>query len=168
MSSAPAHILTDTKNAAISVWLANSLHRPSDAYTQWADRRLAVLALGSKFCAFRLSDELVHGVGTDSGFSLASTTLRTLDGPVIHDPGGRRFYALVPPAPPGPDLGPHAAYLGLGHFVGVPRVGEDEQTETWASYWAVPMSWPGTLCDPARVLRLIRAGTALLGEGADS
>ncbi|MFG2722727.1 hypothetical protein ACGFW5_31175 [Streptomyces sp. NPDC048416] len=161
------HPLTESEREAISDWLASSLNRPSDAYTHWADRRLAVLALGRRFCAFRLADELVHA-GDATGFSTASTILRTLGGPVIHDPGGRRFYALVPPAPPGPDLGPHAAYLGLGHFVGVPRVGENEQTETWSSYWAVPMSWPGALCDPARVLGLIRAGTAALGEGADS
>lgn len=153
---------TSLAAAGVAAWLADSLNRPADAYTQWADRHLAVLALGRRFCAFRLADGLVHAAGDATGFSTASTILRTLAGPVIHDPRGRRFYALVPPAPPGPDLGPRAAYLGLGHFIGVPRVGEDEQNETWSSYWAIPMSAPGALCDPTSVMGLISAGAAVL------
>ncbi|MFG2720828.1 hypothetical protein ACGFW5_21400 [Streptomyces sp. NPDC048416] len=153
---------------ATAAWLAASLNRPEDAYTQWADRRLAVLALGRRFCAFRLADELVHAAGNATGFPTPTTILRTLAGPVIHDPRGSRYYALLPPAPPGPDLGPHATYLGLGHYIGVPRVGDDQQTETWSSYWAIPMSAPANLCDPNRVLGLIRAGTAALDEEADA
>ncbi|MER0445401.1 hypothetical protein ABR738_12635 [Streptomyces sp. Edi4] len=164
MSTAPEK----AQNQAVSAWLAASLNRPADAYTQWADRHLAVLALGSRFCAFRLADELVHAVDAATEFSTASTILRALAGPVIHDPRGRRYYALVPPAPPGPDAGPHATYLGLGHYIGVPRIGDDQHTDTWSSYWAVPMPAPGTLCDPNRVLRLIRAGTAALDEEADA
>ncbi|MFG2721032.1 hypothetical protein ACGFW5_22450 [Streptomyces sp. NPDC048416] len=154
-----------TEHEAVSDWLAGSLHRPADAHTQWADRRLAVLALGRRFCAVRLADELVHAVG--AGPSTASMTLHTLGGPVIHDPRGRRFYALVPAAPPGPDLGPYAAHLGLPHFVGVPRV-RDTEPHGLATYWVVPLRTPGHLCDPARVADLIAAGTTALRAGADS
>ncbi|MFE9372218.1 hypothetical protein ACFYM2_20960 [Streptomyces sp. NPDC006711] len=151
-----------SQRRAIAAWLADSLNRPADARAQWADGHLAVLALGRRFSAVRLSDELVYAVaaGTDPG--IASEVLSALDGPVIHDPRNGRFYALVPASPPGPSLGPHAAYLGLGHYIGVPRVGDDEQTETWSSYWVVPMRTPGDLCNPIPVMGLVNAGTAIL------
>jgi hypothetical protein len=157
-----------TANSAaedIAAWLANSLNRPADAREQWAEGRAALLALGRHFSAVRLTEALVHAVaGTD--LTVASAALRALDGPVIHDPRNGRFYALVPSSPPGPSLGLHAERLGLGSYIGVPRVGDDEQTETWSSYWIVPMSAPGRLCNPYRVNSLINAGTKLLQKKA--
>lgn len=151
------------QHEAVVTWLASSLSRPSDARRQWADFHLAVLALGSRFSAVRLADDLVYAV---AGRGTANDALRNLRGPVIHDMRGRRFYALVPPSPPPPSLGPYAAHLGLGHFVGVPRVGDNMPGERLASYWAVPMPTPGALCDPLRLAELIEAGTAVLGMEA--
>ncbi|MCT9093243.1 hypothetical protein N4G70_30910 [Streptomyces sp. ASQP_92] len=98
----------------------------------------------------------------------AGTVLRALNGPVIHDPRNQRFYALVPSSPPGPSLGRHAELLGLGSYIGVPRVGDSTQTETWSSYWVVPMSAPGRLCNPHRVTSLVKAATALLNQTPQS
>ncbi|MFF4183003.1 hypothetical protein ACFYZ9_07425 [Streptomyces sp. NPDC001691] len=145
---------------AVAAWLAASLNRPGDAHQQWQESHIAVLALGRRFSAVRLAGELVGAVAAAEG-STARTVLHTLNGPVIHDPYGHRFYALVPSSP-GSDLGPYAKHLGLGHYLGVPRVGHHEPDGTHASCWAVPMRAPGDLCDPARVATLIETGTAAL------
>lgn len=153
---------------AVAAWLADSLNQPESAREQWADCRLAVLALGKQFSAVRISSELVYAVAASHrDLTTASMVLHSLDGPVIHDPRGRRFYALVPPSSPGPDLGPHATYLGLGHYIGVPRVGDSEPDERLASYWAVPMTSPGALCYPVRVADLAATGGAVLAERAE-
>ncbi|MGW2859054.1 hypothetical protein [Streptomyces sp. NPDC001205] len=125
-----------------------------------------MLALGRRFSAIRLAQELVQAVATADG-TTAITVLRTLNGPVIHDPYGRRFYALLPSSPAS-DFGPYAKHLGLGHYVGVPRVGACEPDGTHASYWAVPMRAPGDLCDPARVATLIETGAAALGSADET
>ncbi|MFD9635154.1 hypothetical protein [Streptomyces violascens] len=97
-----------------------------------------------------------------------STVLQSLHGPVIHDPPGRRFYALVPSSPPGPSLGRYATYLGLGNYIGVPRVEDNEPDRTRASYWAVPPTAPGALCDPIRLNTMIETGTAALDSQVES
>ncbi|MER5561409.1 hypothetical protein ABT071_22695 [Streptomyces sp. NPDC002506] len=58
-------------------------------------------------------------------------------------------------------------YLGLGCFLGVPRVGDDQPDEL-ASYWFVPMARPGALCDPIRLLDLVETGTAVLSKMAEA
>ncbi|MFD7016171.1 hypothetical protein [Streptomyces sp. NPDC059928] len=154
---------------AVAAWLADSLNRPDSAREQWASCHLAVLALGKRFSAARLASELVYAVaagGTD--LATASTVLSLLGGPVIHDLRNRRFYALVPPSSPGPDLGRYATYLGLGNYIGVPRVGDNEPDERLATYWAVPMASPGALCSPVRVAELVEAATIALQSGAES
>lgn len=154
--------------ADISAWLADSLNRPDDARQQWTDFHVAVLALGRRFSAVRLADELVYAVAVGEG-AIATAVLREcLRGPVIHDPHNRRFYALVPSSPPGPSLGRYATYLGLGNYIGVPRVGDNEPTGCLTSYWAVPMTAPGALCDPIRVNGMIEVGTAALTDRAES
>ncbi|MFI6689252.1 hypothetical protein [Streptomyces sp. NPDC050485] len=154
---------------AVAAWLADSLNRPSSARRQWADCHLACLALGRRFSAVRLASDLVCAVaGSGMDLTTASTVLRALNGPVIHDPRRRPFYALVPPSSPGPDLGQYAKYLGVGHYVGVPRVGDNEPDARLASYWAAPMASPGALCNPVRVVELAEAGTAALDSRAES
>lgn len=153
---------------AVAAWLADSLNRPGDARQQWADGHVALLALGRRFSAVRLADELVYALAAGADPATATTALRRLGGPVIHDPRGRRFYVLVPSSPPGPGLGRYAAYLGLGNYLGAPRVGDDEPTGTSASYWAVPPTVPGALCDPVRVADMVNAGTALLESRSES
>lgn len=157
--------MTATTNAAreaVAAWLSESLNRPSNARQEWKDGHVALLALGRRFSAIRLEAELVHAVAIIEDVAMATTVLHMMGGPVIHDPRNRRFYALVPSSPPGQSLGPYATYLGLGNYVGVPRVGDDEPDGAHASYWAVPMKAPGALCDPIRLNSMIKAGTAVL------
>ncbi|KOU37662.1 hypothetical protein ADK54_31520 [Streptomyces sp. WM6378] len=148
--------------------MADSLNRPGDARRQWTDGRLAVLALGRRFSAVRLADELVYAMAAGAEPATASTVLQSLRGPVIHDPRGRRFYALVPSSPPGPSLGRYATYLGLGHYIGVPRIGDNEPDGTRASYWAVPPTGPGALCDPIRLSTMIETGSATLDSRSEA
>ncbi|MFF3159135.1 hypothetical protein [Streptomyces sp. NPDC057910] len=153
-----------TDPQAISDWLAASLNTPGNAHRQWAQTTVAGLALGRRFAAVRLADELVYAVAVGApATTTASAVLGALRGPVIHAPHSRRFYALVPASPPGHGLGPHAEYLGLGCFLGVPRVGDDQPDEL-ASYWFFSMARPGALCDPNRVLDLVETGTAVLSR----
>ncbi|MFI6054613.1 hypothetical protein ACIBCO_31560 [Streptomyces violascens] len=159
---------TDAGRKAVADWLAASLNNPSGARQQWTDHHIAVLALGRRFSAVRLAEELVYAVAVTQDPAIATTVLRMLDGPVIHEPRAHRFYVLVPSSPPAQNLGPYATCLGLGHYVGVPRVGDDEPDENHASYWAVPMKAPGALCDPSAVAGLIKAGTTALTSQADS
>jgi hypothetical protein len=158
---------TDAGREAVADWLAASLNKPSDARQQWADYHIAVLALGRRFSAIRLAEKLVYTVAVTKDPATATTVLRMLDGPVIHEPRGHRFYVLVPSSP-AQDLGPYATYLGLGNYLGVPRVGDNEPGEYHASYWAVPMTGPGALCSPSAVTGLINAGTAALTSQAES
>jgi hypothetical protein len=159
---------TNAEREAVATWLADSLNRPDDARRQWTDGHVALLALGRRFSAVRLADELVYAVAVGKG-AIATAVLREcLRGPVIHDPRSHRFYALVPCSPPGPGLGQYATYLGLGNYIGVPRVGDNEPSGTLASYWAVPPTAPGALCDPIRLNEMIEVGTAALDSQAES
>jgi hypothetical protein len=81
------------------------------------------------------------------------------DGPVIHDPGFRRYYVLVPPGTAETWGTTVAECLGEGTYLGVPRVDRTELDEhTQASYWVLPVTRPGHLCKPADVLALAMAG----------
>ncbi|WP_329468571.1 hypothetical protein [Streptomyces sp. NBC_01431] len=131
--------------AAVAAWLADSLNRPDDARQQWADGHIALLALGRRFLAARLADELVYALASGADPATASTVLQPLHGPVIHDPRSRRFYALVPCSPSGPSLGRYAVHLGLSHYIGVPRVGDDEPDGTRASLVGRTPNLPGGL-----------------------
>ncbi|MFI6473231.1 hypothetical protein ACIBL5_23565 [Streptomyces sp. NPDC050516] len=50
----------------------------------------------------------------------------------------------------------------------MPRIGDNEPDATHASYWAVPMSAPGALCDPIRLDEVIEAGTTALDSQAET
>jgi hypothetical protein len=93
-------------------------------------------------------------------------------GPVICDPRGPRYYALVPGSMPTTwrdaaeewrPLGVEC--LGRGTYLGVPRVDIVEfDPHTFVSYWAVPMPSAAVLCTPLKVARLIAAGKRAIAE----
>lgn len=160
---------TTLEREAVAAWLASSLNKPESARAQWNTGAIALLALGRRFSAIRLSDQLVYAVSrTELPEQVARVLAAALQGPVIHDPQGRRFYALVPPTEPTGHLGEHAAYLGMGTFLGTPRVDDTEPSDATFCYWSVPVSRPGDVCDPIRVAALIAAGTAELRRSAEA
>ncbi|WP_406508814.1 hypothetical protein [Streptomyces sp. NBC_00212] len=161
--------LTQSERETTSRWLAGSLNRPANARQEWTANGIAILALGRRLSAVRVTEDLVYAVIASTVPATVARVLRdVLRGPVIHDPRGQRSYALVPPSPSSGSLGPYATYLGLGHFVGVPRVENTEPSKFLSSYWAAPMLRPGDLCDPIRVDGMLAAGSDGLMSGSES
>ncbi|MCL7425398.1 hypothetical protein [Streptomyces sp. YS415] len=123
---------------------------------EWdSDTRLALIPLGKLFDAVRISESLVHSAAEVSEPSTVNVWLgwRFNGRPVIHDPAGRRYYALVPPGSAHGWGAPAAPCLGDGTYLGVPRVDLAEVEEhAEGSYWAVPVTRPGWLCKTADVL----------------
>ncbi|MFD5741299.1 hypothetical protein ACFXJM_08275 [Streptomyces massasporeus] len=104
---------------------------------------LALIPLGWRFEAVRISQAVVQrAVGSGTPPVARARLAHRLDGgPVIHDPGFCRYYALVPPGTAKTWCTPVAECLGEGTYLGVPRVdriGLDAHTRV--SYWAVPMA----------------------------
>ena len=158
--------LTEPQAEATSRWLAGSLDRPANAHQEWTANGIAILALGRRLSAVRVTEDLVYAVTAST--TVAHVLRDVLHGPVIHDPSGQRFYALVPPSPSSGSLGPYATYLGLGHFVGVPRVEDTEPSRFLTSYWAAPMLRPGDLCDPIRLASMLTVGSDALASRDES
>ncbi|MFF8872674.1 hypothetical protein [Streptomyces massasporeus] len=149
-------------------WLASAHPSPGIAFREWGSvAKLALIPLGRRFEAVRIPQDVVQRA---SGSGTRPVTPAWLahylnSGPVIHDPGFRRYYALVPPGTARTWCAPVAECLGGGTYLGVPRadrIGLDEHAR--ASYWAVPMLRPGRLCVAADVLALAMAGGCLGDE----
>lgn len=144
---------------------------------EWQEQTVALLPLGTLFSAVRLPFDLV----------LAAARLKwepaqvdafldeVLDGgPVICDPYGSRYYALVPASVPEKwkqaveewrPLGVEC--LGKGTYLGVPRLEAVEfDPSGCASYWSVPMPSAAMLCAPLHVARLIAEGGSSLSPEA--
>ncbi|MFI6053465.1 hypothetical protein ACIBCO_25690 [Streptomyces violascens] len=161
--------LTEPQRDTTACWLAGSLNRPANAHQEWTDNGIAILALGRRLSAVRVAEDLVYAVTASTAPVTVARVLReVLHGPVIHDPRGQRFYALVPASPSSGSLGRYAAYLGLGHFVGVPRVENTTPSRFLASYWAAPMLRPGDLCDPIRLASMLTVGSDALASRDES
>ncbi|MFD5238036.1 hypothetical protein [Streptomyces tendae] len=163
------------RRLAAEHWLLSTVRDPSGARREWRQHGIALLPLGTLFSAVRLPQRLV--VAVTGGAGPSDEVDAFLDealggGPVICDPRGHRYYALVPASMP---TTWHQAAddwrvmevdcLGRDTFLGVPRV--DLVTfdqHTFAPYWSVPMPSMATLCAPLAVARLIAAGRYQLEE----
>lgn len=169
---APAAILTSLSSpsprGSVEGWLASAHPSPDTARSEWGSAaRLALIPLGSLFEAVRLPEEIVHrAAGSDESSVLSERLAQYLGGgSVIHDPGFRRYYALVPPGTAQAWLAPVAECLGEGTYLGVPRADRTERDErTQASYWMVPMVRPGRLCRSGNVLALVMQGDSATHE----
>jgi len=135
-----------------------------------------MLPLGTLFSAIRLPARLVTAI--TGRLTLAETDAFLADaldgGPVICDPRGPRYYALVPASVPRTwrDAAHEwrdadADVLGRDTLLGVPRLDVTELNPVeHASYWSVPMESMGMLCAPLKVARLIAAAQMRLEEEA--
>lgn len=165
------------RRLATEHWLLSTLPGSGHdrARLEWQEQGCALLRLGTLFAAVRLPEQVVHAVARIDNPLMVDEFLAAAldDGPVIHDPRGRHFYALVPASMP---TSFHAAVqewraafgvecLGRDAYLGVPRVDAvvmDSQVR--ASYWAVPMSSAAVLCEPLAVARLLAAAARRLGR----
>ncbi|WAZ26803.1 hypothetical protein STRCI_008448 [Streptomyces cinnabarinus] len=131
------------------------------------EARLALIPLGRLFDAVRISVAVAHHAFASNDVPVVARRLarHVRDGPVIHDPAGSRYYALVPPGTTEDWRAPAAECLGEGTYLGVPRPDLTELDQgTGCSYWAVPMSRPGKLCRVSDVLTVAMVGGALADE----
>nr|WP_240982764.1 hypothetical protein [Streptomyces sp. S3(2020)] len=119
-----------------------------------------MIPLGRTFDAVRLPGAIVHAAAqSNEPCTIDACLAKYVCGPVIHDPGGRRYYALVPPGTALEWTAQGTKCLSQGTYLGVPRADHTELNErTWASYWSVPMPRPGHLCNPLDVLSLVTVG----------
>lgn len=157
------------RRLAIEHWLLSTLPAPGRdrARVDWQEQEVTLLPLGTLFSAVRIPERLVHALARVHDPRMAAEFLAAAldDGPVISDPRGSRYYALVPASMPTTWRKTAAAWradevecLGREAYLGVPRVEATAlDPQTWASYWAVPMSSAGMLCEPQDVAKLIAA-----------
>lgn len=147
-------------------WLARAQQQPAHAWHEWSETGVAMLPLGRRFVAPRLSEELGHAAlgGRHAPAEVASVLMQFLDGPVIFDGRsmGGTYYPLMRPL--GASVWEHqdvAPLLAEGTFLGVPRL---DRLEPPGTYWAVPPRAAGDLCEPAAVDALITLAYAASRE----
>lgn len=174
-SSEPGRYVTSRaeRELAAAEWLLSTHPSPSQARMEWAATGVALLPLGTLFSAIRLPEHLVYAAADlDERNEVNGFLEEALDGgPVICDPHGRRYYALVPAGVPtewrraADWRALRVECLGHGTYLGVPRLQSvDFDSQRWGSYWAVPMSSASVLCRPLDAARLIAAGKDLMAE----
>lgn len=148
-------------NRLIAEWLARAHPVPAQAWAEWENQDVALLPLGGLFTAFRLPGRIVHAaLCRDAPDEVSRALQQWLRGPVIHDhrSTGATYYALTnwgAGVIHQLDQDPDVPCLGLGTYLGVPRVDRQEPPGT---YWVVPPRYDGDLCRPAAVRSLITAG----------
>ncbi|WKX09262.1 hypothetical protein [Streptomyces sp. NL15-2K] len=151
-------------------WLASAHPSPETVRNEWISAgKLALIPLGKTFDAVRIPEPVVYSAAQSNEPSTVGPWLaRHLHGPVIHDPGFRRYYALVPPGTAPAWAARSTECLSDGTYLGVPRTDRTELDEhTQASYWSVPMARPGDLCRTADVLELVLLGHVLADDEDD-
>lgn len=167
------------RELATEHWLLSTHPAPEQARQEWSELgKVALLPLGTLFSAVRLPGRLVLAVagGNAPSRDVDAFLNEVLEGgPVICDPHGLRYYALVPGSMP--EKWHQAAdewrplgvdCLGRSTYLGVPKVDVvDFNPRASASYWSVPMESAAMLCTPLNVARLIAAGAHVLARETD-
>lgn len=164
---------TADRRLAVEQWLLEAAKDPQHTRQWWREHGVALLPLGTLFSAVRIPGRLIVALTASTEPDGIDAFLgQVLDGPVICDPRGPRYYALVPTSMPtswrkavDDWRAVTVDTLGRGTHLGVPRV--DATRAVWRplgggrrtvdSYWSVPMSSAGVLCAPLNVARLIAA-----------
>jgi hypothetical protein len=153
---------------AIAEWLTREHPTPIQVWTEWAAHGVALLPLGKRFAAVRMTMDVVHAaVGSDSADQVAEVLVALLDGPVVYDRRvtGATYYALVQWHP---DLvwahDEVAPCLGRGIYLGVPRI---DRRKPPGTYWVVAPRYAGDLCAPEAVAALVDIGRQRLLQSAE-
>lgn len=154
------------RELATATWLLLSASDTTKARHEWETYGVALLRCGTLFSAVRMPADLVHAaVGTDDREKVATFLDVVLDGgPVIHDTGGRQFYALTPASASRYWRTVGTECLGSDTFLGVPATDMTQLDPRSPAYWAVPMDGPAALCIPGDVARLVGIGRDALAR----
>lgn len=157
---------------AVEAWLASAHPSPAAVCREWdSEAGLALVPLGRLFDAVRIPAAVVQRAFRSCHGAVMHVRLadHLRGGPVILDAERRRYYALVAPGTAAWWRAPAAACLGEGTYLGVPHPALTESDNpVLASYWAVPMTRPGQLCDAADVLALVMVGSCLAADDNDA
>jgi len=166
------------RQLAVEQWLLATHPARDRARMEWQEGRETLLPLGTLFSAVRIPQTLMQAIAGRLPHEEMDALLADAldDGPVICDPKGHRYYALVPGSMPQKwtaaaedwmSLGVEC--LGRGTYLGVPPVkAVNLDPVRWVSYWSVPMPSAGELCSRLAVARLLAAGKRCLAEAADA
>ena len=166
------------RRLATEHWLLSTLteHKRAAARIEWKERGATLLPMGTLMSAIRLPASLVLAAvgGAFPSGEVDRILAQILDGgPVICDPGNRRYYAMVPASVPRTWTdaledwrAQEVDCLGRGTGLVVPRLNLTSYQGNHALYWSVPMPSMATLCAPLSVARLIAAGVHELGAAA--
>lgn len=142
-------------NHLIYQWLARGHRHPDQAEAEWKELGVALLPLGIRIAAVRLSGDLVRAAtGTADPGQLAATLAEMLDGAVISDRDV--YYALIN-GHSGLvwDMEADAPCLGEGVYLSVPAL---RRTAGRGPHWVCRPRREGDLCQPGNVRKLIAAG----------
>jgi hypothetical protein len=152
----------------ITEWLASAHPNPDQAHTEWAHHQVALLPLGHRFSAVRLTSQLIHtALGTTEQTAITEQLKARLDGPVIHDSRatGQPYYALIEW---------HAGLvwdqtiapcLSTDVHMGVPHI---SRTRPPGTYWLLPPRREGDLCRPEAVRKLVRDAQTVMTANAEA
>ncbi|MFE9440978.1 hypothetical protein ACFYO2_18650 [Streptomyces sp. NPDC006602] len=150
---------TQVLNRLIAEWLALAHPAPAQVRAEWSNQGVALLPLGRRFAAVRLSGVLVYAaLDSDDPSVVAEALFERLRGPVIHDnrTAGPTYYALIQwHAGLVWDYNRSAPCLRDDTYLGVPRI---DRREPPGTYWVVPPRYDGDLCRPQAVRELVDAG----------
>ncbi|MFD9329114.1 hypothetical protein [Streptomyces sp. NPDC060065] len=163
--------MDDTQQAterAIGEWLTWEHPVPEQVWTEWTTHGVALLPLGKRFAAVRMTMHVVHAaVGSDAPAQVASRLRQLLSGPVVYDRrvAGATYYALIQWSA---DLvwahDEVAPCLARGIYMGVPRV---DRRKPPGTYWVVAPRYAGNLCTAQAVAALVETGRQQLIESAE-
>lgn len=152
---------------AAAHWLLSAHPEPDKALQEWLPEcGVVLLPLGALFSAVRIPARLVHAAaGSDNPAVVDEFLTNALyEGPVICDPRGSRYYALVLNGTARTWRDPRATCLGRGTYLVVPRPDAVHPTDHGSPYWSVPMSSAAELCGDYAVGQLVAAGGHLTAE----
>ena len=159
---------TEYRELAAAHWLLSAHPEPNQALQEWlSDGGLVLLPLGTLFSAVRIPGHLVHAAAGSEDPTVVDEFLAEalFEGPVICDPRGSRYYALVPAGTTVTWRDPRAECLGHGTYLGVPRLDAVHPNHrAWSPYWSVPMPSAAELCGPYAVAQLVAVGGHLTAE----
>jgi hypothetical protein len=160
----------DTQQATereIAEWLTREHPVPTQVWTEWASHGVALLPLGKRFAAVRMTTDVVHAAVEASCSAEVALALRELlGGPIVYDRRavGVTYYALIQRNTE--LVWAHDAVapcLGEGIYLGVPRI---DRREPPGTYWLAAPRYPGDLCTSQDVAALVEAGQRKLVESA--
>lgn len=130
---------------AAAAWLAK-VHPDRTHAAQWIrSAGLVLLPLGVRWSAVKADEH--------DGLAAAAD----VSGPVIHDPGGRTVYFLVPVAAGETWACPRTELLGVACWLAVPA---PRTTEPPGVHWVRPPDGSGLLVNPAELHAAISSRTA--------